>query len=107
MGVLDNAAKLIKDVTFQDWCMAAAAYQARLVILEDASTPDHLDRLNLATSVVNNPDTFRSRFTVYVATDPSVSGKGATAALVTEATVLDKVATIWTTVSQVGLTTQL
>ena len=76
MGALANAAILIKDTTFQDWCMAAAAYQARLVVLEDAATPDHQLRLDLATSVVNSPELYRTRFTTYIATDPTVAQKG-------------------------------
>jgi len=104
MGVLDNAAKLIKDATFLDQCMAAAAYQARLVVLEDPTTPDHQIRMDLAQNVILSPENYRTRFAIYLATDPAVSSKGATAALVTEATIIDKTAAIWTTVAQIGST---
>lgn len=90
MGALANAATLIKDTTFQDWCMAAAAYQARLVVLESNNVPDHQLRFDLALSVVSFPENYRTRFTVYLATDPEVAVKGATAAAVTEATVLER-----------------
>lgn len=104
MGALANAAILIRDTTFQDWCMAAAAYQARLVILEPDTTPDHTVRYDLATSVANDPINYRVRFTTYLATDPAICTKGSTPAAVTEQTVLDKVAEIWTTVSKMGQT---
>lgn len=104
MGALDNASKLIKDVTFLDQCMAAAAFQARQVVLEPTSTPDHDARLAFATSVISDPLNFRTRFAVYIATDPAVAAKGATAALVTEQTIIDKAAEIWTTVSKLSLT---
>jgi hypothetical protein len=102
MGAVANAAILIEDPEFQGWCMAAAAYQARQVILEDPATPGHAERLSLATSVVNAPETYQRRFTVYVATDPQVATKGSTAAAVGEQTVLDKVEAIWTTVATIG-----
>lgn len=102
MGALANAAVLIKDATFLDQCMAAAAYQARQVVLEDPATPDHQARLDLALTVIASPETFRTRFTIYLATDPTVSVKGATAALVGEQTILDKTAAIWTTVAKIG-----
>lgn len=105
MGALDNASKLIKDATFLDQCMAAAAYQARLVVLEADTVPDHPVRLALATSVVSDPTNYRTRFAVYIATDPAVASKGATAALVTEQTILDKTAEIWTMVSKLNTTT--
>jgi hypothetical protein len=104
MGALANAAVLVKDPTFMDQCMAAAAYQARQVILEPDTTQDHASRLALATSVVADPLTFRTRFSVYIGTDPEVAAKGNTAALVGEQTILDKVAAIWTTVSKLGYT---
>lgn len=102
MGALANAAVLIKDTTFLDQCMAGAAYQARQVVLEDPATPDHQVRLDLALTVITSPESFRTRFAIYLATDPTVSGKGNTAALVTEATIIEKTAAIWTTVAKIG-----
>lgn len=104
MGALANAAILIKDATFQDWCMAAAAYQARQVVLEDPTTTDHQARLDLATTVIASPETFRTRFAVYIATDPTVAVKGSTSAQVGEQTVLDKASEIWTRVAKLGYT---
>jgi hypothetical protein len=104
MGALANAAVLIKDATFLDQCMAAAAYQARQVILENNATPDHDARLALATSVSADPLTFRTRFAVYLGTDPEVAAKGTTAAAVGEQMILDKTAAIWTTVAKLSST---
>ena len=101
MGALANAASLIKDTTFQDWCMAGAAYEARQVLLEDPATPNHQARKDLATSVITDPMSFRVRFTVYLATDPAIAVKGATAAAVTEPTVLATIKDIWTGVAAV------
>jgi hypothetical protein len=103
MGAVANAATLIKDPIFLDWCMAAAAYQARQVLLEDPLIEDHQLRKDLAVNVANDPLNFRTRFTVYIATDPTVAVKGNTAALVGEQTVLDKIAAIWTTVAKMGV----
>lgn len=105
MGALANAAILVKDATFMDQCMAAAAYQARQVILEPDTTKDHASRLALATSVVADPLTFRTRFSVYIGTDPEVAVKGNTAALVGEQMILDKAAAIWTTVAKLSFIT--
>lgn len=104
MGALANAAVLVKDPTFLDQCMAAAAYQARQVILEADTTPDHATRLALATTVSSDPLTFRTRFAVYLGTDPEVAAKGNTAAAVGEQMILDKTAAIWTTVAKLSLT---
>lgn len=104
MGTLANAALLVKDPTFMDWCMASASYCARQVLLESSAIPNHESRLALATSVMNDPLAYRTRFTVYLATDPEVAVKGSTAALVGEQMVLDKVNVIWTTISLIGST---
>ena len=104
MGALANAAILVKDNTFLDWCMASAAYRARQVILEDPSVPEHAARLALATSVVNDPAAYRTRFTVYLATDPEVAAKGSTSAAVGEQMVLDKIDAIWTKIALLGST---
>jgi hypothetical protein len=104
MGALANAAILFKDETFRDWCMAAAGYQARQVILENPATENHQLRLDLAITVANDPLAFRIRFTSYLSMDPEVALKGSTAALVGEQTVLEKVASIWDTVSRLGVT---
>lgn len=104
MGALANAAILIRNATFQDWCMASAAYQARQVIIEPETEPNHDARMSLATSVVANPINFRTRFTIYLATDPEVASKGSTPEAIGEAMVLDKVKNIWTMVSLLGIT---
>jgi hypothetical protein len=100
MGALANATALRHDETFREWVETAIAYQARQVITEAANTPDHAIRLKLAQDTAVTPNIVLPLMLTAVATDPQVAVKGATADLVTEQTVIDKVASVWTTVAQ-------
>lgn len=99
MGALDNASKLGKDATFRDWVTAAGCYVARNVAGESVDTPAHEARLGLAKAILNNPEVFVNRLVWVIASDPDVATKGATASLVGEQTVIDKVTASWTALS--------
>lgn len=100
MGALANAAALRKDVIFNDWIETACAYVARLVLLEADSVADHQMRMRLAREVAVRPNMISPIVLTAVATDPDVASKGATAAIVGEQLVIDKVQAVWTTVSK-------
>lgn len=101
MGALANAAALTTDPTFISWCTAAAAYQARQVILEADTVTDHSVRLHLAQNVITFPGLIGNAMTLVIGTDPAVASAGATAALVGEATVLSKAAEVWTAMAKI------
>lgn len=100
MGALANAAALRKDATFNDWIETACAYVARLVLLEADTVSDHQTRARLAREVAVRPTMIAPIVLTAVATDPDVATKGATAALVGEQLVIDKVTAVWTTVAK-------
>lgn len=100
MGQLANAALLMTSPEFANWCAAAGAYQARLVILEPVGTADHVVRLKLANDVIRLPGVIAGLLVQIIATDPAVNILGGTAALVGEALVLSKTADVWTTLSK-------
>ena len=93
---LPNAVALRRDNDFRDWVIAAIGYQARLVLTEPANTVDYTPRRALAAAAILDPAAFADRFVNVIATDPAVAGKGDTVALVTQATLLSKVAEVWT-----------
>ena len=99
MGALANASALRHDPTFTEWVETAAAYQARLVITEDADTPDHDIRLRLARDAAVTPGVAAGLLVTIVATDPEVATKGETADAVGEALIIAKVAGAWTVLS--------
>ena len=100
MGALANATVLRHDQTFNEWVETAIAYQARQVITEAANTPDHAIRMRLAQDTAVQPSMILTLMVTALATDPAVAVKGDTAELVTEQTVIDKVAAVWTTVAK-------
>ena len=99
---LPNAVALMRSADFRDWLTAAAAYQARVVVLEDVSTADHDIRLKLATDVLMTPSIVVDRLINAVATDPEVAVKGTTPELVTQAVILQKVAAVWTVLAKLS-----
>lgn len=99
MGALANAAALIQDATFAQWMTAAAAYQARLVIGEPESTPDHAIRLVLAKEVAVSPHSAAARLVTIVGTDPAIAAQGDNPAAIPEADILAAVAAVWTTLA--------
>lgn len=100
MGALANAVALSEDATFRKWCVAAGAYQARLVILEPSTTPKHAVRHRLAVDVLVSPQILGDRLVAVVGTDPDVASKGGTTEAVGEALVLQKVGEAWTTLAE-------
>ena len=100
MGALANAAALRRDEEFRSWVETAIAYQARVVIGEAASVASHNVRLAMARDAAVSATQFLDVFVTGVATDPAAAAKGGTAALVTEQTVLDLVAGLWTPIAQ-------
>lgn len=102
MGALANAVVLLRDPDFRDWCLAAGAYQARVVITELGTVPDHDIRLRLAVDVLSCPEVVVDKLVTAIATDPDVAGKGSTTAAVGEALALSKTAAVWTTLAKIG-----
>lgn len=93
---LPNAVALMEDDTFRKWCIAAAVYQARLVVQEAATVADHGVRLKMAMDVIVNPQLLADRLVHVIAADPAVSGKGDTVQEITQDTMIAKVAEVWT-----------
>jgi hypothetical protein len=100
MGALANAVALRADPVWREWLITAAAYQARLVLLESADTPQHPIRERLARDVATTPQMIADMLVTIVSTDPEVATKGGTPALVGEAMVLDKLEEVWTAVAR-------
>lgn len=99
---LPNAVALMKDQEWKDWLLAAAAYQARVVLQEPENTPDHPVRLRLAQDVLTSPQIVLERLVTVVSTDPEVAGKGKTATLVGQPLILQKVAGVWTALAKLA-----
>lgn len=99
---LANATVLMKDGDFRLWCLAASAYQARVVLTEDPSTPDHDVRMRLAKDVINNPEVIVDKVVNIIATDPQVAGQGSTVAAIGQPLMLNKIAEIWTPLAEVS-----
>lgn len=91
-----NAVALRKDPEWKEWVLVAAAYQARVVILEPADTPNHEIRMKMAREVAFTPESIFGVLLTVVSTDPAVCSKGSTAAQVTQQTLLGKVEEVWT-----------
>lgn len=95
MGSLANAAALARDAAFKDMAFAALVYQARVVLTEVESTPNHTFRKAFAQSVLRQPEGYQSTTTWVMACDPAIASLGATAASVPEAALLSAVLKAW------------
>lgn len=92
-----NAITLIKSSDFRDWCRVLSAFQARKVIVESDTTPDHAVRLKLAERVILDPDFILNRVVNILATDPAVCGLGTRIGQdITQDLLVAKAAEIWT-----------
>jgi hypothetical protein len=100
MGALSNAVTLRADPVWRDWLITAGAYQARVVLSEATTVADHDVRMKLARDVAFTPASIIDLLVTVISTDPEVAVKGATPELVTEATVLAKVAANWTAIAK-------
>lgn len=93
---LSNAVVLMKNEKFRDWIMAASVYQARVVITEGAAVTDHALRVQLAQTVVVNPDMHLAKFVNALACDPDIAGAGTDIEVFGQGPLLSKLAGIWT-----------
>lgn len=94
---LPNSAALRRDNDFRDWMLGAIGYQARQVILNDTTgSNDYAVRRALANASIVDPAVHVDKFINVIATDPAVASKGTTVQQVTQATMLAKVAEVWT-----------
>lgn len=100
MGALSNAVTLRADPVWREWIITASAYQARVVLTEAESVPDHAVRARLARDVAFTPASVVDLMVTLVSTDPEVAAKGSTPDAITENTVLAKVAAVWTAVAK-------
>ena len=97
---LANAVVLLGDPTFEKYAKAASVYQARLVVSEASTTPDHAARLRLADAVVTDPDWMTQRAVSILATDPNVNSKGSDVTLIDQSIILTSMASAWTSACQ-------
>lgn len=86
MGALANAAVLAKDSVFRDRALAALIYQARRVMTEPESTPNHTFRLSFARSVVRSPEMYLPTAGWVMACDPTIATLAQVATVVNAAT---------------------
>lgn len=111
MGTLAKAAALLQDREWENWMMAAAVYQARAVVLEDATIADHAVRLRMATVVIGSPRAIVAQLSSVIATIPAIAStavvskdaEGRTVvdlSGVNENTVITEVANAWTKLAQ-------
>lgn len=103
MGALANAVSLMNSVEWRDWLKAAAAYQAREVVLEPEGTARHALRLKLAEKVITSPEYVVGHLVTIISTDPDVAAKGGTPTAVTENVVIAKVAASWSRMAELLL----
>ena len=97
---LQNAVTLMGSEDFKSWITAASVYQARLVIMESSTTPDHEARLALAINVISTPNLIVGKLSSIVAADPQVASLGDTPQLIGQTVILQKVSDIWTTLAK-------
>ena len=97
---LANAVVLLGDPTFEKYAKAASVYQARLVVSEASTTPDHAARLRLADAVVTDPDWMTQRAVSILATDPNVNSKGSDVTLIDQSIILTSMASAWTSMAK-------
>lgn len=100
MGQLANAAALMQDPEWREWLIAAAAYQARVVVTEDPSTTDHAVRYRLAQDAIVSPSMLADRLVSVISTDPDVVSLGGTPAQVGETLPIQKTANVWTALAK-------
>lgn len=96
MSNLTNALGLIRDSDFQDAVMIGMVFQARVVFTESAATPSHENRLSMAKAVISNPGVYADRMKNVIAADPDVASLGMDAESIPEATLIAKIAAVWT-----------
>jgi len=99
---LANATVLMRDADFRLWCLAASAYQARIVLTEPINTPDHDVRMRLAKDVINNPEVIVDKVVNIIATDPQIATLGQNVTAIGQAAMLSKIAEIWTPLAEVS-----
>lgn len=91
-----NAVVLLDSDVFYKWCKAASAYEARLVVTEDPTSPDHTARVALAQAVVNNPDRFAGTFVSVISADPAICGVGSDITVIGQGPLLTSISQSWT-----------
>src|SRR3954468_22634711 len=102
MGQLANAATLAADSSFRNMALVGLVYTARTVAAEDPATVNHDRRLWFANQVISNPTNYMDAIAWVTAADPTIN-VSASAALVSESTMLNSISTSWNYLSGMGV----
>lgn len=97
MGALANAANLLKDSTFTDWCAAGAVYVAAAKY-QDGALADDDPQKQLARAVLFSPRLLDNQLQSLLATTPSIANAypvPGDLSGIAEADVINKITALW------------
>lgn len=97
MGALANAANLLKDSTFTDWCSAGAVYVATAKYTDGSLADDHPEK-QLARAVLFSPRLLDNQLQSLLATHPPIANAYPTPgdlSGIAEADVINRITAVW------------
>ena len=94
---LSQEAQLLNDSALQQRVVMAVLHIASDVINEDAATPEHESRANLAAACMRDPQTYARQMYFYIVIQPGIVEHGGNSSEILDQTILDTVSGLWNT----------
>lgn len=99
MGALANAALLMNDPNMEALAKAAVIFQASNVIVEPDTVANHAQRRQLAIQVLNDPNFILGNVVNLLSATSAIATQSGLPGQLTEKSITDRVAEIWTTLA--------